>query len=254
MKAVAIGIDAGSTTCKGVAINSNAEIIASLVQPVEPLIEVQAQRCIAELRQRCGAGNNVPVAATGYGRKRVGADRAITEITCHARGAFHHTGKAGVLIDVGGQDTKVIHVGSRGEVVDFAMNDKCAAGTGRFLEVIVQRLGVSLEDVAKRVEGTDRIVKVSSTCTVFAESEVVSLLAQGEPLDGILRGLHTALANRIGALAGRLKPDVDLIMSGGVALNSAMVKALGTTLGRTPRVVPQPQLVGALGAALLVQM
>jgi predicted CoA-substrate-specific enzyme activase len=245
----ALGLDAGSTTFKAVAIDGEGRILASRVEPATPHVEAQVERMIAELRQ--GAGT-VPLGATGYGRKRIRGGRALTEITCHARGAFARTGSPGILVDVGGQDTKVIRIGPGGQVLDFAMNDKCAAGTGRFLEVILGRLHVPLEQVGDHVARASRAVPVSSTCTVFAESEVISLVAQGEPLEGIVKGLHQALASRVAALARVATANGDLFMSGGVALNGAMRAALETALGRPVRVVPEPQLVGALGAALSV--
>jgi predicted CoA-substrate-specific enzyme activase len=132
------------------------------------------------------------------------------------------------------------------------MNDKCAAGTGRFLEVILGRLQVPLDGVAERAARAARAVPVSSTCTVFAESEVISLVAGDEPLDGIVKGLHAALASRVAALARGAGTADEVLMSGGVALNGAMVAALREALGRPVRVLPDPQLVGALGAALSV--
>ncbi len=249
--AAAIGVDAGSTTCKVVAIDADGRLLAHAVEPADPRIEPQVERLVGAVRG--GAGAEVPVGATGYGRKRVKAARAVTEITCHARGAFACTGRPGVLIDMGGQDTKVIRVGATGDVLDFAMNDKCAAGTGRFLEVILGRLRVPLADVAELVAGAPRAVPISSTCTVFAESEVISLVAAGEPPEGIVRGLHQALAARVAALArGTAAGGGEIFMSGGVALNAGMVAALQHALGRPVRVVPAPQLVGALGAALAV--
>jgi predicted CoA-substrate-specific enzyme activase len=248
--AVAIGLDVGSTTCKAVAVDADGHLLARRLEPADPRVAAQGERLVAELREE--AGRDLPVGATGYGRKRVRASRILTEITCHARGAFARAGKPGVLVDVGGQDTKVIRIGTAGEVLDFAMNDKCAAGSGRFLEVILGRLHVPLEDVAEQVSRASRAVSVSSTCTVFAESEVISLVAEGEPLEGILRGLHQSLASRVAALARGLLSEGEVLMSGGVALNAAMVTALADALGRTIRVLPEPQLVGALGAALSV--
>ncbi len=247
--AAALGVDVGSTACKVVAIDAAGAIVARRVEPTDPRIERQVERLVAEVR---GASASLPVGATGYGRKRVPGARALTEITCHARGAFARTGRAGLLVDMGGQDTKVVRVGPAGEVVDFAMNDKCAAGTGRFLEVILGRLRVPLEGVAALVDGARRTVPVSSTCTVFAESEVISLVAADAPLDGIVKGLHTALASRVAALARGADGEAELLMSGGVALNGAMVAALSEAIGRPVRVVPEPQLTGALGAALAV--
>ncbi|MBI5482429.1 MAG: 2-hydroxyglutaryl-CoA dehydratase [Deltaproteobacteria bacterium] len=252
-KAVALGVDAGSTTWKAVAIDATGAIVASLVEPAEPRIGAQTERAVAVLRTQAGADAAVPLGATGYGRKRVAAARSLTEITCHARGAFARMRRPGVLIDVGGQDTKVIRIGAAGDVADFSMNDKCAAGTGRFLEVILGRLHVPLGEVAAFAARAERSVLVSSTCTVFAESEVVSLVAEGQPVEGIVKGLHAALASRVAALAGTMPQDGGVFMSGGVALNPAMVEALAGALGRRVEIVPDPQLVGALGAALAVR-
>jgi len=246
--AVAIGVDVGSTTCKVVAVDAAGRIVAHRVEPTDPRIEPQVDRLLEAVRAE--AGPDAPVGATGYGRKRVRAGRALTEITCHARGAFARVGCPGVLVDMGGQDTKVIRIGAAGEVLDFAMNDKCAAGTGRFLEVILGRLRVPLAEVAEQVARAARAVPVSSTCTVFAESEVISLVASGEPLEGIAKGLHQALASRVAALVRSAAGGGEVFMSGGVALNTAMVAALGEALRRPVRVLPEPQLVGALGAAL----
>ncbi|MFH2007558.1 MAG: acyl-CoA dehydratase activase [bacterium] len=249
---VAIGVDAGSTTWKGVVIDAEGRILDSTVVPAEPLVEEQTRAELDQLRRHTGVSEDVPVGATGYGRKRVGGDRSITEITCHARGAFHRTGKAGLLVDMGGQDSKVIRIGPGGSVSDFAMNDKCAAGTGRFLEVLLGRLKVSWGEVVELIADAERAVPVSSTCTVFAESEVISLMAEGEPLPGILKGVHQSLASRVVALAGTLDESMPIYMSGGVALGSAMVDALSAAFGRKVQVLPEPQLVGALGAALSV--
>ena len=248
MSASGIGIDAGSTTCKAVAVDPQGRIVARRIEPASPRIDQQAARMLAALRAE--VGGSAPVAATGYGRKRVAADLALTEITCHARGAFFLTGEGGLLIDLGGQDTKVIRLGPAGEVLDFAMNDKCAAGTGRFLEVILARLQVPFSDLAEYAARAARPVPISSTCTVFAETEVISLVADGAPVEGIVAGLHAALASRVSALA-RAARGTPLWMSGGVALNPAMVAALSESIGPV-RVVSEPQLVGALGAALSV--
>jgi predicted CoA-substrate-specific enzyme activase len=250
--AVGIGVDVGSTTWKAVAVDKAGHVVARSLAPAHPLIEEQTARELAALRQRVGLSESAPVGATGYGRKRVGAQRVITEITCHARGAWHHAQRPGVLVDMGGQDSKVIHIATGGGVDDFAMNDKCAAGTGRFLEVLLGRLAVSWADVATQVASAGQVVAVSSTCTVFAESEVISLVAEGKPVPGILKGVHQSLASRVAALAGTLPPALPVFMSGGVALNPAMVDALAETLGRPVEVLPDPQLIGALGAALSV--
>jgi predicted CoA-substrate-specific enzyme activase len=248
LSAVALGLDAGSATCKAVAIDAAGRIVASRIEPASPRIDEQARRMLAALRDE--VGGEPPVGATGVGRKRVTASHNLTEITCHARGAFARVGRPGLLVDIGGQDTKCIRIGPGGAVLDFAMNDKCAAGTGRFLELILGRLEVPLADVAAVVARAARPVEVSSTCTVFAESEVLSLVAAGEPLEGIVKGLHLSLASRVAALARFAGGEREVLMSGGVAQNAAMVRALSEALGRAIQVVPDPQLVGALGAAL----
>jgi predicted CoA-substrate-specific enzyme activase len=249
VSAAALGLDAGSATCKAVAVDGAGRIVARRIEPASPRIEEQARRMLGDLHAEVGGAP--VVGATGVGRKRVAAARQITEITCHARGAFALVGKAGLLIDIGGQDTKVIRLGAAGEVLDFVMNDKCAAGTGRFLELILARLQVPLAEVAAVAARAARPVAVSSTCTVFAESEVLSLLANDEPLEGIVRGLHGSLASRVAAMS-RFGGEAEVLMSGGVAQNEAMVRALAEAVGRPVRVLPEPQLVGALGAALSV--
>jgi predicted CoA-substrate-specific enzyme activase len=246
----AIGVDVGSTSCKAVLVDAAGRILARRLESTHPRVEEQTGRLVASLQAE--AGREVPVGATGYGRKRVVAARVLTEITCHARGAHALGGGGGLLVDMGGQDTKVIAIGPAGDVTDFSMNDKCAAGTGRFLEVILGRLHVPLEEVADWAARAESAVAVSSTCTVFAESEVISLVAEGRPAEGIVRGLHQALASRVASLARGRPGTGAVLLSGGVALNAAMVAALGEALGRPVRVLPEPQLVGALGAALSV--
>ncbi|HEY3446190.1 MAG TPA: acyl-CoA dehydratase activase [Myxococcales bacterium] len=244
----AIGVDVGSTTWKAVAIDASGQVLARRVEPAHPRIEEQTARLLAELEKELGC-SGAPVGATGYGRKRVRASRSLTEITCHARGAWKLAAKPSVLVDMGGQDTKIIRIGAGGEVKDFAMNDKCAAGTGRFLEVILARLQVPFDEVHPLVARAKKPVAVSSTCTVFAESEVISLVAQGEPVEGIVAGMLQSLSKRVAALAGVL-PEGPVLMSGGVARNRAMVEALGAALRRSVEILPEPQTVGALGAAL----
>jgi (R)-2-hydroxyacyl-CoA dehydratese activating ATPase len=246
-----IGIDLGSTTTKAVVIDAAGKIVATALERSEPRAGEQARRMIEDLTARTGVGD-APVIATGYGRKLIpGASKVVTEMPCHARGAFAQLGRAGLLIDMGGQDTKAILIDGSGRVADFAMNDKCAAGTGRFLEVILPRLQAPWEKLRGMYQSAPSAVQVSSTCTVFAESEVISLLANGQAVEGIVRGLHDALAERVIALAGRmLETTRDVMLSGGVANNGAMLDALVARLGAPLTVVPQPQYVGALGAAL----
>lgn len=243
---LAIGVDAGSTTCKMVAVNRAGAVIGRLIEPADHRIEAQVARMIEAL----GIAADAPVAATGYGRNRVGACQTSTEIACHAAGAFAMLQTPGVLLDMGGQDTKVIQLGRSGEVLAFAMNDKCAAGTGRFIEMILGRLKLTSEDAGRFAACGAEGVAVSSTCAVFAESEVISLLASGHPVEMIVKGIHRSLATRVASLIRSVDRDAELFMSGGVALNAGMVAALQELVGRRIRVIPNPQFVGALGAAL----
>ncbi len=189
--------------------------------------------------------------ATGYGRISVPfATGTLTEITCHARGAhwlFPHTR---TVIDMGGQDSKVISIDGDGRVVDFVMNDKCAAGTGRFLEVMADALEVDLTEMGERSLQARGNVIISSMCTVFAESEVISLIAKGCSKDDIIRGLHEAISKRIFTMAGKLRMEKPITMTGGVAKNQGIVEALRKSLKAEIQVPEEPQIVGALGAAL----
>ncbi|MDR0656033.1 MAG: acyl-CoA dehydratase activase [Treponema sp.] len=193
------------------------------------------------------------IVATGYGRISAPyAQKTITEITCHARGVhFQHPG-ARTIIDMGGQDCKAIRLDENGNVADFAMNDKCAAGTGRFLEVMANVFKVSLEDLGPLALKATDVLPVSSTCTVFAESETISLLARGEKPENIIIGIHHAIANRINGMFARVGVENDVFFSGGVAKNVGMRKALEDVM-KINLVKPKydPQLAGALGAAVI---
>jgi len=190
--------------------------------------------------------------ATGYGRRLVqGAARRVTEITCHARGVFRALGHGGTLVDLGGQDSKVIRIGGDGRPLDFAMNDKCAAGTGRFLEHTASRLGVEITELGDRALAALQEEPITSTCTVFAESEIISLIARGADLDAIIRGLHRSLVGRIVAMVRSVGLDPPLILSGGVALNRGVQEMMREATGERVLLPPLPQLMGAYGAALI---
>lgn len=194
------------------------------------------------------------IAATGYGRGSIEfASRTVTEITCHAVGARRLFPEAAGVIDIGGQDSKVIRLSADGRVEDFAMNDKCAAGTGRFLEVMARSLGTELELLGDLAARSTRDVRISSTCTVFAESEVVALVAKGVPKEDIVRGLHRAVAERIYGMVGRLRARPPFVMTGGVAKNSGVVAAVEELLQTHVLLPDEPQIVGALGAAIIAQ-
>jgi len=190
------------------------------------------------------------IVATGYGRNAVRfADTTITEITCHARGVHHLSPEARTIIEIGGQDSKCITL-ENGRVRDFSMNDRCAAGSGRFLEVVAARLGVSLADLGGLTRASLKPASISSMCVVFAESEIVGLLAEGVAPPDVAAGVQFAIASRVAALVGRslIEP---VCFTGGVALLPGMVSALETALSCRVRVPPDPQFTGALGAAIL---
>lgn len=192
------------------------------------------------------------IVATGYGRIAIDyADSQVTEISCYARGISHLHPTVRTIIDIGGQDSKAISVNNEGRVVDFLMNDKCAAGTGRFLEVMAKALELEIGDLGDISQRATEPHQVSSTCTVFAESEVVTLVAEGVNREDIVAGLHAAIAKRIVSMVKRVGLSPPVAMAGGVAKNLGVVKAIEEEIGE-PLVVPrEPQIVGALGAAIL---
>jgi predicted CoA-substrate-specific enzyme activase len=248
----ACGLDVGSTTAKIVAVDRAGEIRWWHLEPAEPRVEDQVAR-LTDLAAQAGVDlSTTPLVATGYGRNLVKvAARTVTEITCHARGIQREFAGGGVLVDIGGQDSKVIYINPQGAVVDFAMNDKCAAGTGRFLENTAARLGVALDDLGRLTLSSREEVPITSTCTVFAESEVISLLAQGARLEPVLRGLHRSLVRRLAAMIRSVGATSSLLLSGGVARNRAVAQLLEEETGARVQVSAHPQLVGAYGAALV---
>ncbi len=190
--------------------------------------------------------------ATGAGRDAIDfVDERITEITCLAAGVHHVCPDCRTIIDIGGQDTKVISLSEDGKVLEFEMNDKCAAGTGRFLEVMASALGVPLDKMGPISLKAEKPALISSVCTVFAESEVVSLVSQGKPLEEILRGVHESIADRVMSLAERIQVRDRVAITGGVAKNVGVVRALEEKLGRKLFVYDEPQIVGAIGACVI---
>jgi len=193
------------------------------------------------------------IVATGYGRLNVPfADRQITELSCHARGVSNLFPNVRTAIDIGGQDAKCMKI-ANGRLTNFVMNDKCAAGTGRFLEVTAATLGIRLEDMGGISLKATKKIQISNLCTIFAQQEVVALLSHGEKPENILAGLHDALASRVAALARRLGIEPDLVLTGGVAKNIGMVRAMKESLGCEILVPEEPLLTGALGAAILAK-
>ncbi len=247
----ALGIDVGSTTMKLVGVDAQGNLAWHWLEATEPRVEEQVARGLECARREGGLQSQVPLVATGYGRGLVHqATRKVTEITCHARGIYREVQHGGTLVDIGGQDSKVIGISPQGEVVDFAMNDKCAAGTGRFLENTARRLHVDLAEMGGLALAASAETRISSTCTVFAESEIISLLAHGTPVEAILRGLHRSLVKRLVAMIHSVGLVPPLMLSGGVAQNPAIRRMLEEETD-SPVILPRyPQLMGAYGAAL----
>lgn len=252
IKVQALGLDVGSTTVKMVALDTKGNLVWHHLEDAEPWVETQVERFLAQAGQVNGSLEDVPLVATGYGRGLVQqATRQVTEITCHAQGVYREFGHGGTLVDIGGQDSKVIRINGQGRVVDFVMNDKCAAGTGRFLENTARRLKMPLPQMAEEALSVSDDVPISSTCTVFAESEVISLIARGIPLAPILRGLHRSLVKRIVAMIRTVGLEPPLMLSGGVVQNPAIRLMLEEETGETAVLPRYPQLTGAYGAGLV---
>ena len=247
------GVDIGSTMTKVVVVDAEGELRARVIGPTGAEHRRLANRVMEHALEeaRLSFSQIDFVVATGYGRFNVPfADREMTELTCHARGIFSQFPGVRTVIDIGGQDAKGLKL-KDGKLVDFVMNDKCAAGTGRFLEVIADTFGISFHDLGEMALRASTSVSISSTCTVFAQQEVVSRLSEGVPVEDILAGLNDAIADRTAGMVRRLKVEPDVVFTGGVAMNPGVVKALGKKLGCEVRVPGQPLLSGALGAALL---
>ncbi len=245
------GVDIGSTMTK-VAIIGDA-IIATVIGPTGPEHRKLANKVMEEALQeaRLAFEEIDYIVATGYGRINVPfADRQVTEITCHARGLSSLLPTVNTIVDIGGQDSKGIRI-KDGKVINFVMNDKCAAGTGRFLEVIADSLGVALTNLGALSLAAERATPISSTCTVFAEHEITNQLANGEAVANLVAGVHDAVATRVAALVRKLQIVPDIAITGGGAKNIGLVKALERKFGSPVLVPPEPLITGALGAALI---
>ena len=251
---ITAGIDAGSRTIKAVLWDGDTHCIlasGALDQGVEQrrIAGDLADRLLKEIgAERSQIARTI---ATGYGRNLIDfADSTVTEITCHARGVAHVAPQARTIIEIGGQDNKVIRLNSHGTVRDFDMNDRCAAGTGRFLELVATRLGIQLNELGALGRQSQCPTPISSMCAVFAESEIIGLLAGGRLPADIVAGVQAAIAQRMAALAGR-NLEGPICFTGGVALVPGMAEALEKTLSQPVLLAPQPLFTGALGAALL---
>lgn len=250
------GVDIGSLTADTVVIDEHGHILSFDISPTGANGRLAGENSLSKALVKLGLKTTDLAAcvATGYGRISAPfANKTVTEITCHARGSFHLFPETGTVIDIGGQDSKVIRVGDNGQVQDFNMNDKCAAGTGRFLEVMAKALEIGLERMGPLSLEAKTIIPISSMCTVFAESEVVSLVAQGRPLSDIVHSLHVSIVQRVAAMVERLGVKPLVTMTGGVAKNIGLVATMKNKLGVDIRVPEEPQIVGALGAALLAR-
>ena len=248
---ISVGIDIGSTATKAVVFDG--EILGTALVPTGWDPKEAGLRAYQGALDRSGISEArvASIVGTGYGRISLPIfTRRVTEITCHARGAYHLHPGTRTVIDIGGQDCKVISLTADGSVADFIMNDKCAAGTGRFLQVMAGILDVTLDDLGVLAGGADP-ASLSSMCTVFAESEVIGLLARGTGKGSIAAGIIDTIARRIHGLAGRVPLMDTVTFTGGMAQNSSICENIGTSLGTSLHVPEAPQFVGALGAALI---
>ncbi len=247
------GIDSGSTSTDVVIIDRNKQIISSIIIPTGAGAAISADKALEMALEKSGIKREqvLHIITTGYGRAYIGSgDESITEITCHAKGAHHLNPKVRTIIDIGGQDSKAIRIDADGAVQNFLMNDKCAAGTGRFLDMMAKTLDIPLEEMSVLGLNWNESIEISSMCTVFAESEVVSLVAQNKALPDIIHGLNRSVASKVGALASRLGKAPEYMMTGGVARNAGIVKALEEKIGEPIYICDEAQLCGAIGAAL----
>ena len=253
---ICAGIDAGSRAIKVVLYDAaQARVLGSGLADQGVEQERLATELFERLLREAGLDRSQisGVIATGYGRNAIRwAGTTVTEITCHARGVYHLAPDARTVIEIGGQDSKVILLenGGCGHVRDFAMNDRCAAGTGRFLEMVASRLEMNWENLSALAQRSRQPALISNVCAVFAETEIIGLLASGQPLSDVVAGVQNAVATRVATLAGRMAA-APIYFTGGVALLPGMARALGEVLSCPVCVAPQPQFTGALGAALL---
>lgn len=247
-----LGIDIGSTTSKCVILEDGAVIVAKSLVQAGTGTKGPGQAYEEVLRAAGLSGKEIAYTmATGYGRNSYeGADGEMSELSCHAKGVFFKNPDCRTIIDIGGQDAKVIRLGDRGTITDFVMNDKCAAGTGRFLDVMANILQLQVSELEEYAKRADSPVKISSTCTVFAESEVISQLSKNVELPNLIAGICNSVASRVTALAKRAGIRETVCMSGGVAQNGGVRDALGKELGVEVAAVEDAQYMGALGAAI----
>jgi predicted CoA-substrate-specific enzyme activase len=248
-----LGIDIGSAATKGVILKDGKEIVTMATIGVGTGTS-GSQRLMETVMQDSGLDvkDLSFVLATGYGRNRFElANKQMSELTCHTRGVSFLLPNTRTIIDIGGQDAKTIKLNNKGRMENFVMNEKCAAGTGRFLDVMAGVLETTVDQLGDLSEAADKVIDISTTCTVFAESEVISLLSTGESIANIVAAIHRSVAKRVCGLAQRAGVEPSVVMTGGVAQNRGVVKEIARELELEVQVPPHPQMTGALGAALL---
>lgn len=249
------GIDIGSTMSKAVVVDAQGSMRGYVVGPTGAEHRRRANKVMEDVLVKTGVTLDevAYIISTGYGRVNVPfADKQVTELTCHARGVASLFPDVRTAIDIGGQDAKVLKI-KGGRLIDFLTNDKCAAGTGRFLEVAAETLGLGLNEMGQISLQSETPVKINSLCTIFAQQEIISRLSEGQPLTDILAGVYIAVTTRVVKLARQLKVEPPVVFTGGVAKNAGMVKAMETVLGIPVLVPEEPLITGALGAAILAR-
>ena len=254
--AYAAGVDVGSTQTKAIVIDESGRIAGRALIDTGANVVVAAERAYVEALACANVDEREVgyVVGTGYGRYRVTFGNAqVTEISCHARGAVHLFPGTRTVVDMGGQDTKAIRVGPTGDILDFCMNDKCAAGTGRFLGAVASALDIPLPELGPLALRSEKPVRITTTCTVFAESEVLSWLGRGKKAEDILFGVHASIISRSIGLMRRVGIERDVTFTGGVTRNIGIVTGLNDALGFAVNVSDESHFMGALGAALFAR-
>ncbi|WP_243122903.1 acyl-CoA dehydratase activase [Haloimpatiens lingqiaonensis] len=250
------GIDSGSTSTNAVILDFQGNIMSYSVVKTGPKSIEGAEKALKKALYKCNLNREdlKYIVSTGYGRENIPfSSEAVTEITCHAKGVHYLKKDVRTVIDIGGQDSKVIKLDENGNVKDFAMNDKCAAGTGRFLENMCKVLDIPIEDIGHHYVKWNKDLTITSMCTVFAESEVVSLIAENQETANIVHGLCKSVSTRVLALVNRVQKSGEIMMTGGVAKNIGVVKSLEELTNQSIFVPEEPQIIGALGAALFAK-
>jgi len=246
------GIDAGASATKAVIVNKNGEIASYAIVSSGINFKVSSEEALRKALKLSDLSfeDLTYMVSTGYGKALVNVKSTSSEIVCISRGVHKLFPSVRTIIDVGGQDSKAIRIAENGRVLDFVMNDKCAAGTGRFLEAMANTLQKPIEELSKLHFKSSKPIKISSTCTVFAESEVISYMSQGSEIEDVIAGLHEAIAERIYNMSSRIRIEKDVAITGGVAKNQGFVDALSKKIKQTPTLPEEPQIICAYGAAL----